>query len=141
MCRARPDVGRQAEIDRMLKELHASYLKGNEHDEGDLIYYRINYQLADAFGIAKEEADRLHSSYHASNPRQVSQGYCDNCGKVVTIIPIIYGVQKSDMERMRGAEKQGRLIIGDTGSIRQWSKVAMFGCKDCRTLLPKYGTL
>ena len=42
---------REAEIDMMLKELHVSYLKGNEHDEGDLLYYRINYRLTDIFGI------------------------------------------------------------------------------------------
>jgi hypothetical protein len=125
----------------MLKELHASYLKANEHDEGDLIYYRINYQLADTFGITKKEADRLHSGYHTINPRQVSHGYCDKCRRVVTIIPVIYGVQKSDMERMREVEVQGRLIIGDMSTIKQGSKVAMFGCKECRALLPKYGTI
>ena len=134
-------MGRQADIDKMLKELHASYLKGNEHDEGDLIYYRINYRLADAFGITKEEADRLHSGYHAGSPRQVSQGYCERCKTIVTIVPVIYGIQESDMERMKAAEMQGRLIIGDMSTIRQGSKVAMFGCKACKALLPKYGTL
>jgi len=134
-------VGRQADIDKMLKELHASYLKGNQHDEGDLIYYRINYRLADTFGITKEEADKLHSGYHAENPRQVSQGYCDSCKKVVIIIPIIYGVQESDIERLKVAETEGRLIIGDLGTVRQGSKVAMFGCKECKSLLPKYGTI
>jgi hypothetical protein len=125
----------------MLKELHASYLKGNEHDEGDLIYYRINYRLADTLGITKEEADRLHSSYHADNPRQISQGYCEKCGRVVTMIPVIYGIQESDMEGMKTAEMQGRLMIGDMSTVRQGSKVAMFGCRKCRTLLPQYGTL
>jgi hypothetical protein len=134
-------LGREADIDRMLKELHASYLRGNEHDEGDLIYYRINYRLADTFGITKEEAERLHSSYHAGNPRQISQGYCEKCGMVVIIIPVIYGIQESDMERMKAAETQGRLIIGDIDTVKQGSKVAMFGCKTCRTLLPKYGIL
>jgi hypothetical protein len=134
-------VRREAEIDRMLKELHVSYLKGNEHDEGDLLYYRINYRLADIFGITNDEAERLHSSYHKGNPRQVSQGYCEKCARVVTIIPVIYGIQESDMERMKGAEMQGRLIIGDTSSIKQGSKVAMFGCKDCKSLLLKYGSL
>jgi len=132
---------RGAEIDRVLKELHVSYLKANEHDEGDLLYYRINYRLADIFGITNEQAERLHSNYHQGNPRQVSQGYCEKCDRVVTIIPVIYGIQESDMERMKGAEKQGRLIIGDTNSINQGSKVAMFGCKDCGTMLVKYGTL
>ncbi len=134
-------LGREAEIDRMLKELHASYLKGNEHDEGDLIYYRINYRLADTFGITNEEAERLHSSYHAANPRQVSQGDCEKCGRVVTIIPVIYGIQESDTERMKAAEMQGRLIIGDMSTVTQGSKLPMFGCKSCGTLLPKYGTL
>jgi hypothetical protein len=134
-------MGGEAEIERMLKELHLSYLKGNEHDEGDLLYYRINYRLADIFGITNEEAERLHSSYHKENQRKVSQGYCEKCARVVTIIPVIYGIQESDMEKMKGAEIHGRLIIGDTNSIKQGSKVAMFGCKDCRTLLFKYGTL
>lgn len=131
----------EAEIDRMLKELHASYLKGNEDDEGDPIYYRINYRLADTLGITKEEADRLHLGYHAGNPRQVSQGYCEKCGRVVTIIPVIYGIQKSDMEKMKAAETQGRLIVGDMSTVRHGSKAAMFGCRQCRSLLPKYGML
>lgn len=134
-------MGKEAVTERMLEELHASYLRGNEHDEGDLLYYRINYRLADTLGITNEEADRLHSSYHTRSPRQVSQGYCEKCGMVVTIIPVIYGIQKSDMEKMKMAETQGRLIIGDMSIIRQGSKVAMFGCKECRTLMPKYGTL
>lgn len=134
-------MGREADIKRMLKEIHASYLKSNEHDEGDLLYYRINYRLADTFGISKEEADRVHSSYHAGNPRQVSQGYCEKCGIVVTIIPVIYGIQESDIERMKTAEAQGRLIIGDRNTVRHGTKVAMFGCRECRTLLPKYGTI
>jgi len=134
-------VGRQADIDRMLKELHTFYLKDNEHDEGDLIYYRINYRLADAFGMTNEEAGRLHSVYHAASPREVSQGYCEKCSSVVTIIPVIYGIQESDMERMKAAEAQGRLIIGDTATVRQGSKVPMFGCRECRTLLPKYGAI
>ncbi|MEP0824376.1 MAG: hypothetical protein HRF40_02715 [Nitrososphaera sp.] len=135
-------MDRQAEdIDKMLRELHASYLKNNEHDEGDLIYYRINYRIADAFGITKEEADRHHSAYHAASPRQVSQGYCESCGKVVTIVPVIYGIQPSDMEKMKAAEEEGRLLIGDLSAVKQGSKVAMFGCKNCRTLLPQYGMI
>jgi hypothetical protein len=125
----------------MLKELHVSYLKGNEYDEGDLIYYRINYRLVDAFGITKEEADRFHSVYHSASPRQVSQGYCGNCGKVVTIVPVLYGIQPSDMEKMKAAEENGRLLIGDLRAVKQGSKVAMFGCRNCRTLLPEYGTI
>lgn len=134
-------MGEQIDIDRMLRELHVSYLKDNEHDEGDLIYYRINYRLADAFGIPNEEADRVHSTYHSSSPREVSQGYCEKCNRVVTIIPVIYGIQESDMERMQAAEAQNRLIIGHTGTVRQGSKVSMFGCRECRIFLPKYGTI
>ena len=134
-------MGREADMERMLKELHVSYLKDNEHDEGDLIYYRINYRLADAFGVTKEEADKLHAGYHSASPREVSQGYCERCERVVTIIPVIYGIQESDIERMKAAEAQGRLIIGDTATIRQGSKVPMFGCRQCRTLLPKYGAI
>jgi hypothetical protein len=136
------NMDRQADIAKMLQELHASFLKGNEYDEGDLLFYRINYRLAEAFGLAKEEAEKFHAAYHDSNnPRRVSQGYCDTCSKVVTIVPVIYGIQDSDMERMEAAEGEGRLILGDTSSVRQGGKVAMFGCKTCRSLLPKYGTL
>lgn len=134
-------VDRQSDIHRMLNELHVSYLKDNEHDEGDLIYYRINYRLAEAFGMTKEEADSLHSTYHSSNPREISQGYCEKCKVVVTIIPVIYGMLDSDVERMRAAEAQGRLIIGDTYTVRQESTTPMFGCRACKTLLPKYGTI
>lgn len=132
---------RQADIERMLKELHTSCLKDNEHDEGDLIYYRINYRLADTFGITKEEAGRLHSIYHLARPREVSRGYCERCERVVTIVPVIYGVQETDVERMKAAEDQGRLIIGNTSTVRQGSKVPMFGCKECGTFLPKYGMI
>lgn len=134
-------MDRQADIDRILNELHVSYLKDNDHDEGDLIYYRINYRLADAFGMTKEEADKLHSIYHSVSPREVSHGYCEKCNWVVTIIPVIYGIQESDVERMRAAEARGRLIIGDTDTVKQGSMVPMFGCRECRTLLPKYGTI
>ena len=134
-------MGKRSDIDRMLEELHASYLKENKYDEGDPIYYRINYRLEDAFDLTREEAEKLHSDYHTNNPRQVSQGYCENCKKVITIIPVIYGIQESDLERMKAAENAGRIIVGDTGKLREGSKVAMFGCKECRSLLPRYGML
>lgn len=134
-------MGSQVHVDKMLKDLHEWYLKDNEHDEGDLIYYRINYRLADTFGITREEADKIHLLYHSTSPRRVSQGYCENCAKVVTIIPVIYGIQASDKEKMKAAEAEGRLLIGDMSVAGLGSKVAMFACKTCRTLLPKYGTL
>ena len=59
----------------------------------------------------------------------------------MTIIPVIYGVQAGDMERMKIAEAEGRLIVGDTGAVKHGSKVAMFGCRECGAHLPKYGTI
>lgn len=134
-------MAREQEIEKMLLDLHASYLKGNEYDEGDPIFYRINYRLADAFSLAKEEAERYHAQYHLKNPRRVSEGFCDSCNKIVGIIPIIYGAQESDMERMKMAEEQGKLIIGDVSKVREGAKVAMFGCKVCKTPLAKYGSI
>lgn len=128
-------------IEKKLKEFHGSYLKNNEHDEGDIIYYRINYLIANTFGITNEEADKLHSDYHSTNPRQVSQGYCEKCGRIETIVPVIYGIQEIDIERMKAAEIQGRLIVGDMDAVRQGSSVAMFGCRECKSMLPKYGKL
>ena len=40
-------------ITRTLIELHRYYLQDNKFDEGDLIYYRINYRLEALFGIRK----------------------------------------------------------------------------------------
>jgi hypothetical protein len=134
-------VSREQEIEKALSELHASYLKNNEYDEGDPIFYRINYRLAETFALTKEEAGRYHTKYHEGNPRRVSEGFCDRCGRVVGTIPIIYGVQQSDMERMEAAEREGRLIIGDLENIRAGVKVAMFGCKVCKSPLPKYGII
>ncbi|MEO9363278.1 MAG: hypothetical protein ABI348_05190 [Nitrososphaera sp.] len=132
---------REQEIEKMLRDLHESYLKGNEYDEGDPIFYRINYRLADAFSLAREEAERWHAQYHEKNPRRVSEGFCDFCNKIVGIVPIIYGVQESDMERMKAAEEQGKLIIGDISQVREGAKVAMFGCKVCKAHLAKYGSI
>jgi hypothetical protein len=134
-------AAREAQIAKMLEELHASYLKGNEYDEGDPIFYRMNYRLADAFGLTREGAEKYHSAYRRDNPRRVSQGYCDRCESVVTIIPVIYGLQESDLAYLRAVEAEGRLIIGDISSLRQGFRAAMFGCRECKTLLPKYGTL
>lgn len=137
MAREQTDI----DIARMLRELHASYLKINEYDEGDPIFYRINYRLADAFALSNAEAERYHAKYHKEHPRRVSEGFCDACNEIVGIIPIIYGVQESDMERMKAAEGQGRLIIGDISQVREGARVAMFGCKACKTPLAKYGTI
>ena len=128
-------------VEQMLKELHSSFLKGNENDEGDLIFYRINYRLSDMLAISKDEAERFHAEYHVQNPRRVSEGFCDHCQQLVTLIPIIYGVQASEYDAMEEKARAGRLIIGDTSGIREGAEVAMFGCSLCRRPLSKYGRL
>lgn len=134
-------MGREQDIAKMLRKLHESYLKGNEYDEGDPIFYRINYRLQDAFSLAREEAAKYHDDYHKEKPRRVSEGFCETCNRIVGIIPIIYGVQQSDMERMKSAEAEGRLIIGDTGLVKKGGKAAMFGCKVCKSPLARYGSV
>lgn len=134
-------VDKEHEIQKALEDLHASYLKGNEYDEGDPIFYRINYRLEEAFGMSRQEAARAHEQYHEERPRHVSEGYCDNCGSVVVTLPIIYGIQEGDMERMKRAQAESRLIIGDMENVTEDNKVAMFGCKVCKSPLPKYGVL
>ena len=130
-----------ADIKQLLIHLHESYLKDNKYDEGNLIYYRINYKLMDAFEITKEEAEELHVDYHESNPRRISEGYCHNCKHIVEIIPIIYGVAEKDKEALTAAENEGRLIIGSLNEIREGIEVSMFGCKICKSSLPAYGKL
>jgi hypothetical protein len=128
-------------IEQILKELHSSFMKENENDEGDLIFYRINYRLADALAIPKEEAEKFHSEYHSAAPRKVSEGFCDYCHAVVTLIPIIYGIQASELAELEAKEKAGRLILGDTSTIKEGARVAMFGCRRCRRPLPNFGCL
>jgi hypothetical protein len=128
-------------IEAMFKTLHASYLKENENDEGDPIFCRINYRIADSFGMTVEEADRLHSEYHKKYPRRISEGFCDTCGRVVPTVPVIYGVKPSDLARMKAAETQGRLIIGEIERLTPGSGASLFGCSICKSYLPKYGGL
>ena len=127
---------------RMLIELHKSYLKNNKYDEGNLIYYRINYKLVDILEITKEEAEKYHADYHKENtPRRISEGYCHNCNAVVTIVPIIYGITENDKVTLKAAEKEGRLIIGSLDQVKEGNHVSMFGCKICKSALPRYGTI
>lgn len=132
---------RDTELENALKELHDWFLRSNYHDEGDLLYYRINYRLADAFEITIKEAEKYHSTYHINIPRLISQGYCEVCDRIVAIIPITYGIQESEMEKMNMAESEGRIIMGNISSTEQQSKTAIFGCKICKSPLPKYGSL
>jgi hypothetical protein len=133
-------LDRGQEIRKALDDLHASYLKVNRYDEGDPIFYRINYRLEEMFGLTRQEAVRLHGLYHQRYPRHVSEGFCDRCGKVVGIIPVIYGVQESDVGNMKEAEAKCLLIIGDMSDLTP-GKMAVFGCKACKNKLPKYGVL
>jgi len=59
----------------------------------------------------------------------------------VTIIPVIYGLQESALAYLRAVEAEGMLIIGDVSSLRQGFRAMIFGCRECKTLLQKYGTL
>jgi hypothetical protein len=129
------------DAEQILKELHLSFMKGNVNDEGDLLFYRINYRLADALDISKEKAELLHAEYHKSNPRKVSEGFCEFCQAVVALIPIIYGIQASEYTAMKAKEEASRLIIGDTSAIKDGVAVAMFGCNRCKRPLPRYGCL
>ena len=126
---------------RLLKELHAFYLRNNEYDEGDLLFYRINYKLIDAFGFTGDDAEKFHLNYHDSTPRRISEGYCHICKKITSIIPIIYGALEQDMSTLKVAEDDKKLIIGNLEDVREGNKVAMFGCKICMTPLPKYGII
>ena len=128
-------------VDRLLKELHAFYLRNNEYDESDLLFYRINYKLIDAFGITGDDAEKFHLKYHDTTPRRISEGYCHICKKITSIIPIIYGVLEQDMSTIKVAEDDKKLIIGNLEDVREGNKVAMFGCKICMTPLPKYGII
>jgi hypothetical protein len=123
----------------VIKDLHSSMLKANELDEGDLIFYRINYRLIDTLGISKDEAEKIHAKYHEKYPRKISEGFCHECQKAVKLLPIIYGIQKSELMSMQQKAKECRIIIGDTGAIREGEKVALFGCKECKQPLPNYG--
>jgi hypothetical protein len=128
-------------IYRLLKDLHAFYLKNNEYDEGDLLFYRINYKLIDSFGITQDDAEKFHLNYHNHNPRRISEGYCHACKKITSIIPIIYGVSEQNIVTLKVAEADKRLIIGNLDEVKKGNKVAMFGCKICTSPLPKYGTI
>ena len=128
-------------IDRLLKDLHGFYLRNNEYDEGDLLFYRINYKLIDSFGITQDEAEKFHLNYHDRNPRRISKGYCHTCNKITSIIPIIYGVSEQDISTLKGAEDDNRLIIRNLDEVKEGNKLAMFGCKICMSPLPKYGTI
>jgi hypothetical protein len=134
------EVG-QDTIRNLLSKLHERYLKDNMYDEGDFLFYRINYRLMDTLRISKAAAEEFHKIYHTTIPRRVSGGYCKKCEKIITIIPIIYGAFNHELANLLKAENNGKLIIGNIKDIREGNKIAMFGCNICKTPLPEYGTM
>ena len=130
-------------ITRTLIKLHGYYLQGNEFDEGDLIYYRINYRLVALFGITREEAQNFHAAYHRNTPRKIAEGYCHICNAIVKFIPIIYGSSEKERESLEVAQNEGKLIIAnlDSNAIKEGVNLPLYGCKICKAALPRYGTM
>lgn len=137
------DVRKEVGITSTLIELHRYYLRDNKFDEGDLIYYRINYRLEALFGITKEEAQSFHATYHRDIPRTISEGYCHICDAIVKFIPIIYGSSERERKSLEMAQNEGKLIIAnlDSNTIKEGVKVPLYGCKICKAALPRYGTM
>lgn len=137
------EVEKDVGITRTLIELHRYYLQDNEFDEGDLIYYRINYRLVALIGITKEEAHSFHAAYHMDIPRTIAEGYCHICDTIVKFIPIIYGSLERERKSLEMAQNEGKLIIAklDSNAIKEGVKIPLYGCKICKTALPRYGTM
>jgi hypothetical protein len=137
------DIGKEVGITRTLVELHRYYLQDNKFDEGDLIYYRINYRLVALFGITKEEAQSFHTGYHRNIPRTIAAGYCHICDAIVKFIPIIYGSSEGERKSLEMAQNEGKLIIAklDSNTIKEGVKLPLYGCKICKSALPRYGTM
>jgi hypothetical protein len=137
------DMRKKVGITRTLIELHRYYLQANKFDEGDLIYYRINYRLEELFGVTKEEAQSFHAAYHRKVPRTISKGYCHICDAVVKFIPIIYGSSERERKSLEMAQNEGKLIIAHLGynAIKEGVKLPLYGCQICKAALPRYGTM
>jgi hypothetical protein len=119
-------------IEKVLQNLHERYLKNNKYDEGDLIFYRINYKLEEMYEISRYQANGLHQTYHLSFPRKTSEVYCNSCDRVVRYIPIIYGVTQSEMEYMKALEKEDRILIGIVKDHKD-THMPLFACKLCKS--------
>ena len=126
-------------VDKSLANLHKIFLKHNEHDEGDLIFYRIDYRLAEVLKVTTDEAHAYHLIYHTKNPRTVSKAYCSNCNQIVTFIPIIYTVTENERALLEAAELEDRVILGNLEKIMEDHKIPMFGCTQCKKPIPGYG--
>jgi hypothetical protein len=126
-------------VDKSLANLHKIFLKYNEHDEGDLIFYRIDYRLAEILKVTADEAHAYHLIYHTKNPRTVSKTYCSNCNQIVTFIPIIYTVTENERALLEAAELEDRVILGNLEKIMEDHKIPMFGCMQCKKPIPGCG--
>jgi len=126
-------------VDKSLANLHKIFLKHNEHDEGDLIFYRIDYRLAEILKVTADEAHAYHLIYHTKNPRTVSKAYCSNCNQIVTFIPIIYTVTENERALLEAAELEDRVILGNLEKIMEDHKIPMFGCTQCKKPIPRCG--
>ncbi len=126
-------------VDKSLANLHKIFLKHNVHDEGDLIFYRIDYRLAEILKVTADEAHAYHLIYHTKNPRTVSKAYCSNCNQIVTFIPIIYTVTENERALLEAAELEDRVILGNLEKIMEDHKIPMFGCTQCKKPIPGSG--
>lgn len=126
-------------VDKSLANLHKIFLKHNEHDEGELIFYRIEYRLAEILKVTADEAHAYHLIYHTKNPRTVSKAYCSNCNQIVTFIPIIYTVTENERALLEAAELEDRVILGNLEKIMEDHKIPMFGCTQCKKPIPGCG--
>jgi hypothetical protein len=119
----------------VLQDLHKIFLKNNIYDEGDLLFYRINYKLEEMYKISRYQANGLHQTYHLSFPRKTSEVYCNSCNRVVRYIPIIYGVTQSEMEYMKALEKKDRILIGtaEYHNDTHDTHLPLFACKLCKS--------
>jgi hypothetical protein len=94
----------------------------------------------DTLGVSKAAAEEFHKIYHTDNPRRISEGFCIKCEKIVTIIPIIYGISNRELANLLKAENNGKIIIRNINDISDGNKIAIFGCKECKSPLPEYGS-
>ncbi len=126
-------------VDKSIYNLHKIFLKDDEYDEGDLIFYRIDYRLAEILKVTAKEAHAYHLIYHTKNPRTVSKAYCTNCNQIVTFIPIIYTVTENEGTLLETAELENRVILGKLDKVMEDHKILMFGCTQCKKPLPGCG--
>ena len=65
------------------------------------------------------------------------------CDAIIKFIPIIYGSLGRERKSLEIAQNEGKLIIAnlDCNAIKEGVKIPLYGCKICKTSLPRYGTM